>query len=326
MVTVPLGILGDSDSHSYGDTIAFPPGGSARGGEYRAITLQWPEALARFRGRQLDLGGWGLWGQRQSVALLRDWIGAPSRAPRKHDFRFNLALTGAQCRDLMHGLFRQAPRLVQLMDENPEYWRRGVVVIRIGTNDFGAATSLERLARDPADNEVQAAIDRCLADIGEAVALIRKRHPQTALVLVGIFDNSHWAKYHDRWQSPAQLAGIARGLDRFDDGLRRLAAADPRAVFFDDRRWFSAHWGSRGADGLPAYGTVDIGGSWPIGNTAGDHPRNAVLQDGHAGLVWNTLWAGELLRLLNERFGTAIPPIQPAELLDYLGEDVRSAR
>ena len=37
-----------------------------------------------------------------------------------------------------------------------------------------------------------------------------------------------------------------------------------------------------------------------VRNTVGDEPRNAVIADGHAGLVWNVLWAQSLVaHLLN---------------------------
>lgn len=39
--TVALAVLGDSDSHSYQDSLSFPPGSADRGGAYRARTFQW---------------------------------------------------------------------------------------------------------------------------------------------------------------------------------------------------------------------------------------------------------------------------------------------
>lgn len=316
--TIPLAVLGDSDSHSYQDQISFVPGSPARGGSHRTSTFQWTETMARLRGDELDLGAWGIWGDRAKYAKLRELVGLPSRVPRKQDYRYNFAVFGAECEDLMQGPWRQAPRLLDVMDEDPAYWRRGVVVIRIGTNSFGKATSLERMAERPDSAEVQATIEGCLRLIGDAVTLIHARHPQTRFVLVGIFDNVNWARYLDKWRSPRKLANIAAGLDRFDDGLRALARSDRRLAFFDERAWFGKRWGSRGSNGEPAYRAIDFGQGWSVANTAGDDPRNAVLADGHAGVVWNALWVQDLVHSINDAFALGIKPVGQEELVNYL--------
>ncbi|MEJ7687647.1 MAG: hypothetical protein WKG52_11990 [Variovorax sp.] len=130
---IPLAVLGDSNSHSYQDQISFPADSKERGGARRPQTFQWTEVLARMRGHELDLGPWVTWGRPGLVARAREWVGLPGgRAPKKQDYRYNFANSGAACKNLMKGRFRQAPRLVALMDEEPERWKRGVVVMRIG--------------------------------------------------------------------------------------------------------------------------------------------------------------------------------------------------
>src|SRR3546814_4342144 len=58
---IPLAVLGDSDSHSYQDTISSPLSTPPRGGQFRLITLQWTDVLARMREKDLHLGQWGTW-------------------------------------------------------------------------------------------------------------------------------------------------------------------------------------------------------------------------------------------------------------------------
>jgi hypothetical protein len=321
--SIPIAVLGDSDSHSYQDSIWYPADGAERGGEHHAATFQWTEVLARLRPEPLDLGEWGRWGSRSLPVRLLDPFGVRARAPRKEDFRYNLAFAGARGSDLMTGIWRQAPRLLDMMDEDAARWRRGVVIIRIGVVDFGYASSLDRLAANPQDPEVRAAMDGCLRHVRASLDLIHSRHPETRAVLVGIFDNSHFPSYLEFWHSRAALDNISAGLDYFDGELRALAAADPRLAFFDDRAWFASLWGSRDAHGLPAYLTVAVGKELQVENSAGDAPGNAVLSDGHAGVVWNTLWAQALVKLLNDSFHLAVAPITNEEAERFLKNDLR---
>jgi hypothetical protein len=307
----PVAVLGDSDSHSYQDRISFPPGSEDRGAEYRAITLQWTEVLARLRGDALDFGAWGTYGWSRIPAFVAKKLGIVVRKPRREDYRYNFAMSGAECSDLLTG-WQEAPALVKLMDEDPARWQRGIVIIRIGINTFGKLKSMNGLARDPPDPDVIASIDGCIAAYRDAVTLIRARHPGTRFVLVGIFENLNWSRYFEHWQSAAEVANIRKGLDRFDDALRAMAARDPGIAFYDDRAWFAARWGSRDANGRPAYRIVRFAGL-DVVNAEGDAPHNIGLTDGHAGLVANTLWAQSMLRLMNERFGLGVRAIDDAE-------------
>lgn len=318
-----VAVLGDSDSHSYNDRISFPPGNGERGAEYRDITLQWTEVLARLRGDALDFGAWGVYGWSRIPAFVAKKLGIVVRKPRREDYRYNFAMSGAECSDLLTG-WEEAPALVKLMDEEPERWRNGIVIIRIGINTFGKVTSMNGLAQDPPDPAVIALVDRCIADYRDAVALIRAHHPGTRFVLVGIFDNLNWSRYFERWQSAAEVANIHKGLDRFDDALRAMAASDPNIAFYDDRAWFAARWGSRDANGRPAYRTVSFAGI-DVVNDEGDAPHNLALKDGHGGLVVNTLWAQSMLRLMNERFGLGVHDIDDAEAARFVQEQLDKA-
>ncbi|MEL1266204.1 SGNH/GDSL hydrolase family protein [Pseudoxanthomonas putridarboris] len=313
-VPLALAVVGDSDSHAYHDRVYFRAGKAQRGGRHHATTLQWTEVLHRLRSSQIDQGEWGRHGSRGYIARAEDWLGIATRTPPKEDFRYNFAVSGASCDDLMEGQ-RQVPHLLQLMDESPARWRNGVVLIRIGVNSFGQREKLDRLAADPRDPAVLAQVDACIAGVRAGVAAIHARHPQARIVLVGIFDNAHIAHNFDLWRSPRQLANLQPALDRYDDALRAMAAKDARIAFFDDRQWFANRWGTRDREGKPAYRPVSIAGKFRVTNTAGDAPVNAILADGHAGTAWNALWAQSLVVLLNARFGLELTPIGETEIL-----------
>lgn len=316
--TIPLAVLGDSDSHSYQDRISFPPGGDKRGGVYRKTTLQWTEVLARLGGQRLDLGEWGVHGTRGTVARARRWLGLEGRSPPKEDYRYNFALSGSECSDLLEGYAQQTKALVSLMDQQAAYWRNGVVVIRIGVNTFGDAVELEQMARDPRAVKAQRKIASCVRDIRQSVDALHARHPGVRIVLVGIFDNSNWVPYLDHWRNPVMLANIGRGLDAFDRALQDMARSDPRIAFFDDRTWFADHWGTRDARGSAAYHDLVVG-DLHVRNTAGDEPHHAILADGHAGTAWNAEWARSLVELLNSRFHLGIVPITETEVIAMVG-------
>lgn len=314
----PLAVLGDSDSHSYQDQVSFPTATGKRGGAHRSSTMQWTEVLQRLRPQQIDPGEWGVWGVPRVAARVQQWLRLGNRAPRKQDYRYNFAISGAGCETLTEGGGRQVQRLLALMDREPQRWRDGIVVIRIGVNSFGMDDGLEQLARDPMAGPVQHEVQACLARIRDAVALLHARHDRTRIVLVGIYDNSHWPRYFDRWRSRTELDNIARGLDVFDQALARMAAADARLAYFDDRAWFAQRWGTRDAMGAPAYGPVVLASGFTVHNTIGDDPHHAVIGDGHAGLVWNVLWTQSLIELLNRRFGAGVAPVSDGEAADFV--------
>lgn len=310
---IPLAVLGDSDSHSYHDDIRLTKA-SARGGEFRPTTWQWTEVMSRLRGRFVDQGEWGTWGTPIKIAEFLDWLGVGGRAPRKRDYRFNFAVSGAECSDLMTGYHRQAPRLLALMDRDPAFWESGVVSIRIGVNSIGLEPQLKRFAQEGATPAVRVEVEQCVAWIRQSVALLRSHHPHVKFVLVGILDNSDWPPLHDRWRSAREHQNITTVLDIFDDALRKMAAKDPGIVFFDDRAWFRKYWGDHGPNGELNYRKVNLGGRASVANTQGDAPTNAVVGDGHAGSVWNALWVKDYIELLNATWGLNIPPLSIEEI------------
>ncbi len=313
---IRLAILGDSDSQAYQDTVSFPPGSPWRGGLHRQQTWQWSEILAQLRADQLDLGPWGTWGAPQTVALIQDAVGLGGRSPRKRDHQYNLAQSGAGCDALVR--YRMARRLVKLMDQAPQAWVNGIVVIRIGINDLGTREALQALSLDPMDRQVQARIARCITQHTQAIALIHAHHPHTRIVLVGLFNNVDWPPYVALWQTAQAQAHIHQGLAVFNAALQRLASQDSRLAYLDDQAWFAEHWGTRDAQGLPAYRTVNPDGLHPTTHSQGDALTHATLADGHAGTVWNLLWARALIDLINRRFNAHILPLSDADVARFV--------
>jgi hypothetical protein len=161
-------------------------------------------------------------------------------------------------------------------------------------------------------------MEMCLSEIRKAVAMIHHAHPQTRIVLVGVFNNVNWERMHDQWHSPTPLANISKGLDYYDDALQAMVKQDPRLAFFNDRQWFEGVWGSRGSDGRPDYRVYKLGSEIQVANRGGDAPTNASLADGHAGLVWNAKWAQALVALINSRFDLKLTPVTDDDVLRFV--------
>ncbi len=314
--TIALAVLGDSSSHSYQDSLSFPPGSAVRGGAFRARTFQWTEVLARLRGNELNLGPWVLWGRSGQAAWLRRAIGLDAgRTPRKEDYLYNFASSGASCGNLIGGTLQkpgQASQLVELMDLDPGRWRSGIVVIRIGNNDWSAV--LDDQARDPKAPKVRAAAAYCVEKIAAAIRLIHARHPNTRILLVGVDNEMNEPGAFDKYRSAVAIANIQTAFDDFNARLRGLAGSDARLGFFDLGIWFRNLWGMRELDGTPKYRAVVVGEKLRVTNTIGDEPNNAILADDHAGLVWNALWAQSLVMRLRETFGLPLTRISDEEL------------
>jgi hypothetical protein len=315
--SIPLAVLGDSNSQSYQDFDWFPASSNERGGAFRSRTFQWTEVLARIRGRQLDLGPWVRWGRPGVVARGREWIGLRGgRAPSKEDYLYNFANSGASCKNLMEGRFRQAPRLVELMNEDPARWARGVVVIRIGANSWGGQLDVQ--ANDPSAPETRRTVAYCTGEIRKAIGLIHASHPTTRILLVGIGNEADDPGNSEDWRSASATTNIRTALLEFNSSIRELTLGDPRLAYFDDLAWFESRWGSRDSAGTPAYKTFAVGPKLRITNSAGDEPNNLFLGDHHLGVVANALWAQALVAFLKNTFGLPLTPVSDDELLRFL--------
>jgi hypothetical protein len=315
---IRLAVLGDSDSHSYQDRYSFPPGSPARGGAYRVSTLQWTEVLIGLRLKSIDLGPWGEWGQRRPLAQMLDWLGMESRTPKKEDFLYNLAASGAGCNDLMSGIYRQAPRLADLMRPQPDAWRGAIIVIKMGINDIGNYSMLKLMAQDPSSPVVRERSLNCANRIEETILFLRKIQPKIRFVLVSPFNDNDDPGNLAEWNSALEQANLKKGFMHLDNSLRTITTKNQSVHYMNDGEWFHMRWGSRDANGKPNYQTVHIAGVIDVTNTAGDEPTNAVLNDHHAGLVWNTLWAQALVNEINDAWMVGIPAITDGEAAEFI--------
>ncbi len=307
---VPIMVIGDSDSHSYRDSYY----GTHRGGKYHDVTFQWTEILARIRPSEVDLGPFGFWGSHNTFYRIRKFLGLYAR-PRKQDFEYNFAVSGATCDTLPPQSFlRQSYLASWLIKKNPRYWNNGLVFIRIGVNDFGQWRHLKKYVSGDITPQVEAPILNCIGRIHDTVSLIRATSKSIKIILLGIMDNSNWPPV-----MPLDGAGhrnINKVLDIYDNGLRSIARKDSNILFVEDRKWVEqiiGYWNSKRHIG---YREINLGGSTSISNTAGDNPHNIILNDEHSGTVLNGLWIRHLFHKINDYFGTGFTPLLNSEIAD----------
>ena len=312
---VPLAVLGDSDSHSYQDTVSFPANSDKRGGTFRASTYQWTELLDQLRGRELSLGQWGVWGTNGKLARLMDVLGLGGRSPQKMDFQFNFAQSGAECQALTQG--RMAQRLISLMDQQSQAWEQGIVVIRIGVNDLGTEEILDQMAKGLDTDLIRERMSFCSQQVQKALTLLHKYHPKTHVVLVGLFNNANWARLINRWSTTSEQGCVSQMVEQYNALLRAMVRPG-QISYFDDAKWFEAQWGSRTPDGKPDYKTVTVMNGWPTTNSVGDHPSNATVVDGHAGTIWNLKWAQALIDHINANTSIKLSKLSDDELAQFL--------
>jgi hypothetical protein len=152
------------------------------------------------------------------------------------------------------------------------------------------------------------------------VRQVHARHSEARFVVAGIFDDQHWPPYLALWQSARESRNIAAGLDRFDARLRSWTQQDARLAFLDDRLLFATHFGTRDAQGKPAYTTWSPVPHVRVSVSQGDSPEHVCIANGHSGLPYNILWAQALVDLMNTRFTTGLRPISRAQAVQLLAQ------
>ncbi|MBK7905130.1 MAG: SGNH/GDSL hydrolase family protein [Gemmatimonadetes bacterium] len=313
-----LAVLGNSDSHAFHDSVSFADGSPERGGPQRAVTFQWTEILERLRGDAIDQGAWGARGVHPRVARVAAWVGIRLRSPRKQDYAWNVAYSGARCANLT-GPRGQVAQLRHDIARDPEAWRDGLVLFRIGINDLGRREVLERLSREADADAFRGLARECTDTILASVRTLRAAQPALRIVLVGILDNANWPPNFDLFKEARGLAAQRHLLDAFDGALRAFAAATPGVAFIDDRAAFAARWGSWSTSGTSGatvtrdYRAQTIGGL-TVTLSQGDALTHAAVADGHAGTVFNAYWVQALVAELDAQLGTHLAPITDAEL------------
>lgn len=318
---VPLAVLGDSDSHSYQDTLSFAQGSEERGGKWRATSWQWSELLARWRGDQLDFGTWDAWGQSGWRHRALTWLGQAPRTPRKMDFQYNFAISGQGCDHLLE----QATYLRDLIEAHPAHWENGLVVMRIGGIALNNPLWLEAAANNPRARAVVDHVSLCQSAHTRAVALLQRAQPSLRLVLVGPLNDAHDPLNRTQWRTESGLANIEQALAPFDQHLKLLESQDPvHRLYFDNRAWFARQWVGQSDHGLPTYRTLQLG-PLTLKPDFGDAPSHLQLGDRHFGTAANALWAQALVQALQARWPDLnLAPIGAAEL-DPLWASLSSA-
>lgn len=317
---VSLAVLGNSDSHAYHDTVWFAPDSPERGGANRAVTLQWTEILRQLRPTELDPGEWATVGRSARVARVAQWFGMHVRSPRKQDFAYNFAFSGARCEHL-GGTRGQTAALLHTIRSNPNRWANGVVIIRIGINDVGTKELLADVSVNGLTTRARRIVEDCGVAIRGAVFGIRAASPATQIVLIGIDDNVNWPPNFDQFHSAEQMSALTVMHDAFDRELKTLAAHDSLVRFYDERAWFRSLWGGRTSTGDLDYRSVSLGGI-EVTMSQGDGLSHAVIADGHAGTLTNAVWARDLVTFLHDHCGLSVTPISTDELNSF----VRSLR
>ena len=298
-------VLGDSDSHSYHDD----QGDLVRGGRFAAVTYNWLEAWARLRPQEIDPGAYRVAGDRRMAARMKTLLGRPTRTPRKRDFDYNFAFSGAQCASLTEQWPQQAEQARMRLQMEPGPWRRGVVFIRIGINDFGQAHHLTAWVRDP--DAGLARVADCLAAIRSAVAALRAAS-DAPIVLVGVAREFELPLPAFEGWSAAEASQAERVLAAFDDGLAAIAREGRRILFVDDHAWFRRRFGSRlSGDLQDAARIADIA----VFNALSDDPHSLHLADRHAGTIAGGLFAQSVVPRLNAAWGLGLTDLSDAEIV-----------
>jgi hypothetical protein len=308
--TPRLAVLGDSDSHSYRDAIT----GLRRGGDYHDVAYQWTEILARVRPEFLDQGEYTAWGSRAILARARDLLGLEAKTPRKQDFRWNYAWSGARCASLTSAWPWQARWVATSLRADPEAWADGLVLVKIGVNDLGQRRHLDAYAATGLRDAERAVIAGCAREIGTALDMIRAASPTVRVLVVGVADDSSWPPETTPQRSAEEVARIRAVLNAYDDALRSLVAERAGMAFMDDRAWYYEHFADRDSAGNSQPSSISFGGRTPVTNSQGDAPNNLMLADGHAGTVANGLWVRHLIRTLDRELGFEIPEISDADI------------
>lgn len=302
-----VAVLGDSDSHHYADP-HFP---LQRGGAYHDAAWNWAEIWAMTRAHEVDLGPMVDSGHRRSVAAVMDRLTRPTRVPRKLDFAYNYTRSGLRCRSLLDAWPEQTRWLLTRLRQTPTAWRDGLVIIRIGVNDFGQRPDHRRFALTGYDEHARTLIEACLDAHRRTLAAIRAVS-DVHVALIGIAHDYNRPTTYEDWPEVADVRRIADVLGRFDAGLRRLASTDARVAFIDDVGWFRARLGDR-TDGT-LRDRFELVPGMEIWNRLGDRPDHLVLADDHAGTVAGGLFLTHLINGLNAAFDWQLTALSDSEI------------
>lgn len=305
-----VAVLGDSDSHFYGDYVD----GKRRGNDYHAYTFVWTDIWARLRPGEVDLGALAHWGSDYRLARGRQFLGLSSRAPHKYDYENSYAVSGLKCRSLLQSWPYQARWLVDRVRANTS-WNEGLVVIRIGVNDIGQLKHQREYAETGYAGGIVETVESCIAQIREAASSLLSANPSLRIALVGLARDYNLTMDEPAWSNKEWLINIDSVLTEYDRQLKDVASENPRIAFINDFGWHVDRVGSRLVREPASYFAI---GNVKISNTLGDHPSNLVLADYHAGTIYHGLWLNHLIAQLNVHFDLGLGQLADSEIVQLI--------
>lgn len=295
---VPIAVLGDSDSHSYRDKYVGP----LRGGKYHDYTFNWIELWAKLSGDEISPGRWIVTGSPYRGERVKNALGIKNRSPQKLDYEFNYALSGLRCNSLLGSWPYQGEQLINELRSNPEFWAKGLVIIRIGINDFGNRDEILRWAKIGLNDKSSEIISNCVDSITKISDSISSQSPNTKIAILGMTRGYNFADECCQNLEKPEIENIEQVLSLFDNNLKKYASNLSNIAFIDDHFWFNNIFGSQELGNLKP--KIDYVGSTELINSSGDHPKNMLLADHHTGTLYNGLWLIQLISELNRQLGT----------------------
>jgi hypothetical protein len=281
-----IGILGDSFYDEYQGT-------DARGGEYRAVTFNLVELLAR--NRSFHLGAWGDWGE-----------------PRRVGYQYNWARSGATSTTMIE-MGQHSGLAEHIAAGNVTF-----VFIGIGSNDFSPyyGDFYERIYNGTmSDDELAQKVAGAIANVTLAVDTVRQAGAQG--VAIALF--MQWERdptVPTLYPDAKRRQRVAQAIETVNEGPRVMAAERGVAVVNQ------IEYGTTMLlPNLDAEGYLNVGGERIDFLHHGDEPHHSRLADReHVGTVASGLTANYyLIETLNRSFGQAIPPLSEEEILREAG-------
>lgn len=297
---IPVAVLGDSDSHSYRDSYD----NLSRGGNYQTRTFNWLELWARLSADEIYPGATGVWGSHYRIARIKNLFMLKSRSPKKLDYEYNYAVSGLGCQSLLDDWPYQGKWLLNELKSNPEYWRNGLVIIKIGINNIGKNTDLLNWKNTGLDAEAASAVTGCVDAITKMSDRIIAQQPGIKVAISGITRNYNFI---DEWHTPLNpedIQNIESVLSEFDSRLQRYASGSTMIAYIDDHYWFNQTFGSKESGDLKS--KIHFTEGIDLINASGDEPINMLLQDHHTGTLYNALWITHLITEINQQLGLTL--------------------
>ena len=280
VTTTGIGIMGDSNSDEY-------RADDSRGENYADTTFNWMEQLVLRRG--LNFGNWGTWGE-----------------PRRTGYEYNWARSGATASSLLE--MGEHTGLAQQVAEG----KVSYVFVWIGDNDFHSTngTYEEIYNGSLSDAEVQAKVDRVVADITTAVDTVLNAG-KVDMVIVTISDKGLAPQALIHFPDPAKRKRVSEAIKAANDGIEELAMT--RGITVVDINSFGKTVLTR----VNRLGFLEVGNEKINVMVHGNEPHHLQLADaGHAGTVASGLLANALfIEPMNDSYGLGIPPLTDEEIL-----------